>query len=53
MAKVDMQAWLKRADQILIMQRAAHYGAAGEVHQFTISMLSTLYGAESPQLRAY
>jgi hypothetical protein len=52
MTKIELEAWLKRADEILGQQRAAYYGAAGEVYQFATSMVSTVYGADSPQMRA-
>jgi hypothetical protein len=52
MTKIELDGWIKRADEILGQNRAAHYVAAGEVYQFAISMVSTVYGANSPQMQA-
>lgn len=51
--KISSDAWIKRADEILSRGHSGHYAAAGEVYQFAISMLSNLYGTDSPQMRAF
>jgi hypothetical protein len=48
----DLRAWIARADEILARGHAGHYAAAGEVYQFATSMLSAVYGVESPQMKA-
>ena len=50
--KLNFEPWLKRAEEILKKDRAAHYDAAGEVYQFATSMLAAVYGPESPQMKA-
>jgi len=50
--KFDAQAWSKRANEVLSGGAAGNYASAGEAVQFATSMLTTLYGPESPQIQS-
>jgi hypothetical protein len=45
--------WLTRAKEILAQSGSGGYGRGAEVAQFAASMLATLYGPESPQLKQF
>jgi hypothetical protein len=50
--KKDFEAWAKRAEEILAGGTGGTAREASEAYQFATSMLTTLYGAESPQVQA-
>ena len=50
--KTDSDAWIKRADELLAKHPSANYHRASELYQFATSMLSALYGEESPEIRS-
>jgi hypothetical protein len=45
--------WIARAEALLASGRIGSPHKAGEAVQFATSMLTALYGSESPQLRAF
>ena len=51
-AKTDSDAWIRRADELLAKHPSANYHRASELYQFATSMLSTLYGVESPEMQS-
>jgi hypothetical protein len=50
--KADSDAWIRRADELLAKHPSANYHRASELYQFATSMLSTLYGVESPEMQS-
>jgi hypothetical protein len=50
--KIDSDAWIRRADELLAKHPSANYHRASELYQFATSMLSTLYGVESPEMQS-
>jgi hypothetical protein len=51
-AKTDLDAWIRRADELLAKHPSANYHRASELYQFATSLLSTLYGVESPEMQS-
>ena len=51
-SKTDSDAWIRRADELLAKHPSANYHRASELYQFATSMLSTLYGVESPEMQS-
>jgi hypothetical protein len=51
-AKTDSDAWIRRADELLAKHPSANYHRASELYQFATSMLSMLYGVESPEMQS-
>jgi hypothetical protein len=51
-AKTDSDAWIRRADELLAKHPSANYHRASELYQFATSLLSTLYGVESPEMQS-
>lgn len=49
----DSSGWIKRATEILNKGDSAHYAVATEATQFATSMLTTLYGNKSTQLKSF
>jgi hypothetical protein len=45
--------WISRADAVLALGHMASPDRTGEAVQFATSMLTALYGSESPQLKAF
>jgi len=48
----DVAAWIKRANEVM-GKGGSDQGAASEAIQFATSMLTAIYGADSPQLKAF
>lgn len=49
----NSQAWIKRADEVLALGPTARFQRASEAVQFATSMLTTLYGPQSTQLKGF
>ena len=50
--KTDSDVWIRRADELLAKHPSANYHRASELYQFATSMMSTLYGLESPEMQS-
>jgi hypothetical protein len=46
---VDVESWIKRADEILASSHSTHN--ASEQMQFATSTIAAFYGPESPQMK--
>jgi len=49
----DSEAWIKRADEVIGLGDSVSHAVASEAIQFATSLLTTLYGPQSTQLKAF